>query len=197
MEREYQLQAMRFIDEHILSTPDWALQLDQLRRLEHAGAVERIRAYQGLAVQRLLNHARLARMIEHEAFLGDETYRPADMLDDARAMIWREVGERRPIDTFRRNMQRAYLDQAHYLLQEAESDHWSPPGSGNLRVSRTDDPPLNADLHIGQSDIRPLIRDQLRLLEQELRQALDRGVQDRMTRIHLEDALVRIGKALG
>ena len=197
IEREYQLGAMRFIDEHVLQTPRWALQLDQLRRLEHAGAVERIRAYQELAVQRLLNHARLARMIEHEAFLGDETYRPADMLDDARAMIWREVGERRPIDTFRRNMQRAYLDQAHYLLHEAESDHWSPPGSGNLRVSRNDDPPLNADLHIGQSDIRPLIRDQLHLLEREIRQALDRGVQDRMTRIHLEDALVRIGKALG
>jgi hypothetical protein len=196
IERDYQLGAMRFIDEHVLQTPRWALQIDQLRRLEHAGAVERIRAYQELAVQRLLNHARLARMIEHEAFLGDETYRPAEMLDDAREMIWREVGERRPIDTFRRNMQRAYLDQAHHLLHEAESSHWSPPGSGNLRVGSNNDPPLNADLHIGQSDIRPLIRDQLRLLEREVRQALDRGVQDRMTRIHLEDALVRIGKAL-
>jgi hypothetical protein len=196
IERDYQLGAMRFIDEHVLQTPRWALQIDQLRRLEHAGAVERVRAYQELAVQRLLNHARLARMIEHEAFLGDETYRPAEMLDDARAMIWREVGERRPIDTFRRNMQRAYLDQAHHLLHEAESSHWSPPGSGNLRVSSNNDPPLNADLHIGQSDIRPLIRDQLRLLEREIRQALDRGVQDRMTRIHLEDALVRIGRAL-
>jgi hypothetical protein len=76
-------------------------------------------------------------------------------------------------------------------------DHWSPPASGNLRVSSNTDPPLNADLHIGQSDIRPLIREQLRLLEREIAQALDRGVQDRMTRIHLEDALVRIGKALG
>jgi hypothetical protein len=196
IERDYQLGAMRFIDEHVLQTPRWALQVDQLRRLEHAGAVERIRAYQELAVQRLLNHARLARMIEHEAFLGDQTYRPAEMLDDAREMIWREVRERRTIDTFRRNMQRAYLDQAHYLLHEAESNHWSPPASGNLRVSSNNDPPLNADLHIGQSDIRPLIREQLRLLEREIRQALDRGVQDRMTRIHLEDALVRIGKAL-
>jgi len=197
VEREYQLQAMRFIDEHILSTPHWALHLDQLRRLEHAGAVERIRAYQELAVQRLLNHARLARMIEHEAFHGDETYRPADMLDDARAMIWREVREGGPVDTFRRNVQRAYLEQAHYLLHEAESSHWSPPGSGNLRVFTNNDPPLNADLHIGQSDIRPLIRDQLRLLGRELEQALSRRIDDRSTRIHLEDALVRIQNSLG
>ncbi len=196
IERDYQLQAMSFIDEHILQTPHWALDLETLRRLEHAGAVERIRAYQELAVQRLLNHARLARMIEHETFLGEETYRPAEMLDDAREMIWREAIQGDAVDTFRRNQQRAYLEQAHYLLHEAESNHWSPPGSGNLRVSSNNDPPLNADLHISQSDMRPLIREQLRLLREELSQALDEGIDHRMTRIHVEDALERIEKAL-
>ncbi len=193
IEPDYQRQAMRFIDEHVLQTPRWALNLDLLRRLEHAGAVERIRAYQELAVQRLLNHARLARLIEHEAFLGDETYTPAQMLDDVREMVWRELGSGEAIDTYRRNQQRAYLAQAEHLLHEAESEHWSPPGSGNLRVGRNDDPPLNADLHIAQSDIRPLIREQLGLLRGEIEETLERGVGDRMTRIHLEDALVRIG----
>jgi hypothetical protein len=196
IEREYQIAAMRFLDEHVLSTPHWALDLDVLRRLEHAGAVERIRAYQELAVQRFLNHARLARMIEHEAFLGDETYRPAEMLDDVREMVWREVVRGDAVDTFRRNLQRAYLEQAHHLLNEAESNHWSPPGSGNLRVSSNNDPPLNADLHIAQSDIRPLVREQLRLLDEEIRARLDAGVAHRMTRIHLEDALERIAGAL-
>jgi hypothetical protein len=196
IEPEYQKQAMRFIDQHVLQTPAWALDFDMLRRLEHAGAVERIRAYQELAVQRLLNHARLARMIEHEAFLGDRTYRPADMLDDTREMVWREVRQNRAIDTYRRNLQRAYLEQAHYLLHEATSRAWQPPSSGNLRVSSNNDPPLNADLHIGQSDIRPLIRDQLRLLDREIEATLRRGVNDRMTRIHLEDARARIAKAL-
>ena len=193
---EYQRKAMRFIDEHVLQTPEWALDADLLRRMEHAGAVERIRAYQELAVQRLLNHARLARMIEHEAFLGDSTYRPAQMLDDTREMVWREVRQGRSIDTYRRNLQRAYLDQAQYLLHEAESEHWTPPRSGNLRVSSNDDPGLNADLHIGQSDIRPLIRDQLKLLRGEVQAGLGRRGIDRMTRIHLQDALVRIDRAL-
>ncbi|MFT4604802.1 MAG: hypothetical protein ACI9W4_001539 [Rhodothermales bacterium] len=196
VEAEYQRKAMQFMDEHVLQTPHWALQIDQLRRIEHAGVVERIRAYQELAVQRILNHARLARMIEHEAFLGEETYRPADMLDDARDIVWREVASRSAIDTYRRNLQRAYLDQAQYLLHEAESDHWNAPRSGNLRVGRNDDPPLNAALHIGQSDIRPLIRDQLHQLKQEVEAAIAGGVTDRMTRIHLEDALVRIERAL-
>ena len=188
---------MAFLDAFVLQTPQWALDINQLRRLEHAGSVERIRAYQELAVQRLLNHARLARMIEHEAFLGDATYGPAEMLDDTREMIWREMYAGQPIDTFRRNMQRAYLQQASYLLNEAESVHWSPPGSGNLRVGSNDDPPLNADLHIAQSDIRPLIREQLTLLRDEIETALDAGLDDRMTRIHLEDARLRIDRSLG
>jgi hypothetical protein len=135
-------------------------------------------------------------MIEHEAFLGEDTYRPADMLDDARAMVWREVQQGAAIDTYRRNMQRAYLQQAHHLLHDAEADHWEPPASGNLRVGSNDTPPLNADLHIRQSDIRPLVRDQLRLLREEITTALDAGVSDRMTRVHLRDALERIDAAL-
>ena len=197
IEPEYQRKAMRFIDEHVLQTPTWALDLGLLRRLEHAGAVERIRAYQELSVQRLLNHARLARLIEHETFLGDATYTPTEMLDDTRDIVWRELRADRPIDTYRRNQQRAYLEQTHFLLHEATSDSWEPPRSGNLRVGRNDDPPLNAALHIAQSDIRPLIRNQLILLEHEIEEALSRGVDDRMTRIHLEDALVRLTTTLG
>jgi hypothetical protein len=192
----YQRKAMKFIDEQVLATPRWALDANVLRRLEHAGAVERIRAYQELAVQRMLNHARLARMIEHEAFHGDSTYTPAQMLDDVRAAVWREAKAGRAVDTYRRNLQRAYIAQAHHLLKVADNAGWSPPQSGDLRVGSDRDPVLNGELKIAQSDIRPLIRDQLTLLRGELRATLTRGVRDRNTRIHLEDAVVRIDEAL-
>lgn len=192
---EYQRKAMRFIDEQVLATPTWALNADVLRRIEHAGAVERIRAYQELAVQRLLNPARLARMIEHEAFLGAATYTPTQMLDDARAAVWREAIAGRTVDTYRRNLQRAYLAQAHQLLKVTDNAGWSPPRSGDLRVSNDNDPPLNGELKVVQSDIRPMIREQLVLLRRELQAAL-RNQRDRNTRIHLEDALLRIEAAL-
>lgn len=195
--RDYQITALRFLDTHVLQTPTWALDLDLLRRIEHAGAVERIRAYQVLAVQRLLNHARLARLIEQEALDGAAAFRPADMLDQVREIVWREIRANQPVDTFRRNLQRGYLEQAHHLLHTASTDGWTPPRSGNLRVGNNNDPPLNAPMHIGQSDIRPLIRDQLRALETEIQAALSGGVRDRNTRIHLEDALIRVRAALG
>lgn len=196
VEPEYQRKAMKFIDEQVLATPAWALDADVLRRIEHAGAVERIRAYQELAVQRLLNHARLARMIEHEAFLGARTYTPTQMLDDARSAVWRDARSGRAVDTYRRNLQRAYLAQAEHLLNVADNAGWSPPRSGDLRVNSDNDPALNGELKIAQSDIRPLIRDQLTLLRGELRATLARGVPDRNTRIHLEDAVVRIERTL-
>lgn len=196
IDADYQRKAMRFLDQHVLSTPTWALDANLLRRIEHAGVVERIRAYQVMAVERLMNHARLARLIEQEAFLGDAAYRPAQMLDDTREMVWREVRQHRPVDTYRRNLQRGYLDHAHHLLHSTEFGAWSPPASGDLRVSNNNDPPLNGPLHLGQSDIRPLVRDQLQQLQREVQAALDRGVADRMTRIHLEEVLVRIGRAL-
>ena len=196
VEPEYQRKAMKFIDEQVLATPTWALNADVLRRLEHAGAVERIRAYQELAVQRLLNHARIARMIEHETFHGAATYTPTQMLDDARAAVWRDARSGRAVDTYRRNLQRAYIAQAHHLLKVADNDGWSPPRSGDLRVGSDNDPRLNGELKIVQSDIRPLIREQLTLLRGELQATLGRGVQDRNTRIHLEDALIRLDQAL-
>ena len=196
VEPAYQRKAMKFIDEQVLATPAWALDANVLRRLEHAGAVERIRAYQELAVQRLLNHARLARMIEHEAFHGARTYTPVQMLDDTRAAVWRDARSGRAVDTYRRNLQRAYLAHADSLLNRADNRGWSPPRSGDLRVGSNTDPLLNGELKIAQSDIRPLIRDQLKLLRAELRGALTRGVADRNSRIHLEDAIVRIDRAL-
>jgi hypothetical protein len=193
---ERQRAAMAFFDEHVFTTPRWALDTDLLRRLEHAGAVERTRAYQVSGVRRLLNHARIGRLIEQQAFLGDAAYGPATMLDDLRGMVWRELGQNGAIDTWRRNLQRGYLHHAHALLHEVQTEGFQPPSSGNLRVGNNDDPPLNADLSVEQSDIRPLIREQLQLLRRDVEAGLQRSGRDRLTRIHLADTLERIDRAL-
>lgn len=91
---------------------------------------------------------------------------------------------------------RAHLAQAHHLLHEAESTSWSPPGSDNLRVGRNGDPPLNGDLHIAQSDIHGMSRDRLRLLRAEVETPVEAWVEDRDTRIHLQNVLVRIDRTV-
>lgn len=193
--RERQLRAMTWLDQHGFATPTWLLDEDILRRLEHAGALERIRAYQMEAMDRFLHPNRFARMTEQEHFLGREAYSPVEMMDDLRATLWKEVRNGASVDAFRRNLQRGYLERMDWLLHDAESDVLVPPPSGNLRVSRYDDPPLNAELHVRQSDIGALVRDQLHQLRSETRTA-QRRAPDHMTRIHLADVLHRIDETL-
>jgi len=196
VDRDHQLRAMAWLDEHAWVTPEWLLDKEVLRLLEHAGALERIRAYHDQAIERFIQPNRLARMLEQEYFLGAEAYGAVEMMDDLRASLWRELGQGIAIDPFRRNLQRVYLDRLHWIMHEAEADHLRPPDSGNLRVSQDDDPPLNAELHVAHSDMRAIVRHQLRQLRDEVRDGVA-GSPDTMTRIHLEDALVRIDRTLG
>jgi hypothetical protein len=50
-------------------------------------------------------------------------------------------------------------------------------------------------VNVPQSDIRAFVRGELRTLEREVRRALGR-TRDNATRLHLEDALVRIDRIL-
>jgi hypothetical protein len=196
VDRDHQLRAMAWLDEHAWPTPEWLLDKEVLRLLEHAGALERVRAFHEQAMERFVQPNRLARMLEQEYFLGSEAYGAVEMMDDLRASLWKELGQGTAIDPFRRNLQRVYLDRLHWIMHEAEADHLRLPDSGNLRVSRDDDPPLNAELHVGHSDMHAIVRHQLRQLRQEVEEGLARA-PDTLTRIHLEDVLVRIDRTLG
>ena len=195
VEREEQIKAMEFLEEHAFQTPEWLLDEEILRLLEHAGALERVRGYQMQALERFLLPNRFGRIAEQEFFLGDEAYSNAEMMDDLREMLWSEVTEGEEIDAFRRNIQRGYLDRLNWLMTEAEMETFNPPASGNLRVGSYDSPPLNAEIHVSQSDVRMLVRDQLRQLEAEIEEHLDQA-PDRNTRMHLEDVLIRIQRMM-
>ncbi len=188
LSREDQRRSMEFLQEHLFSTPHWLLDKDLLRRFEHVGSVERIRWYQETGLKRLLAEHRLERLVEQHALLGDATYGPADMLDDLRSGLWSELSSGDPIDAFRRNLQRAYLDRMEYLLTEASAEAPSPPGDYRPDIGMEE---LRTDFHIQQSDIRPLVWEQLRLLSEEIESALQSS-SDRYNRTHLEYALKRI-----
>ena len=157
--------------------------------------MERLRAYQVAFLEGLLDTNRLARLIEQEAWLGEEAYALPEMLDDLRTGLWAELSAGEDVDTYRRNLQRAYVDRIEYLITEAESETFDLPTGGNLRVQNDEDPPLTAELHVDHSDMRPVMREQLRLLADEMEDA-ETTELDRMTRVHLEDSLDRIEKIL-
>ncbi len=169
-----QQRAMNWMLKETFSTPTWMLNENVLNRIEGAGTVERIRQLQVRALNQVLDEGRLARLIEAEAKLGNATYTPIEMMQDLRNGLWSELSRGRRIDTYRRNLQRAYIERLHYFMTEEQKNSF-----GNTRVD------------VSQSDIRPLVRAELKALQRQIRAAVGR-TSDRMTRYHLEDALERI-----
>ena len=76
----------------------------------------------------LLQTARLERLIEQAALDGTAAYAPLQFLTDLRRGIWSELATpARPIDPFRRNTQRVYLDTIDNRLNGGAS---RPPAYG-------------------------------------------------------------------
>ncbi|REL24921.1 DUF5117 domain-containing protein [Rhodohalobacter sp. SW132] len=186
--KEDQQRSMNFLDEHLFATPEWLLDKELVRKFEYVGTVERVRWYQVTGLNALLSPHRLERLVEQHAMLGDDAYGPAEMLDDLRGSIWYELNGSDRVDTYRRNLQRAYIDRMEYLLNEASAEAGNPPGDYRPDIGMEN---LRTDFHIQQSDIRPLVMEQLRELHSDVERAIN-GASDRYTRTHLEYVKKRV-----
>ena len=183
---ERQRRALAFVMENGFERPDWLLDTDILRRIEAAGALDRVRSAQVGILNRLLDPNRIARLFEAEAIDGGEdVYTAADLLGDVRDGVWSELGDGTTIDPLRRNLQRGYIERLRYMMEE-EPD---APSGEFIRYYFGITP-----VDVSQSDIRPLVRGELQDLDREIASALRsrRVTGDRATRLHLEDARARI-----
>ncbi|MYH31905.1 MAG: zinc-dependent metalloprotease [Acidobacteria bacterium] len=167
--RETQAAALAFLNDHAFTTPMFLIDPSILRRLEPAGALERIRTSQARVLRSLLSSARIRRLVEQEAIDGGAAYAATDFLADLRAGLWAELDSPSVrIDAWRRNVQRVYLDVI--------------------------DGQLNGRQAAG-GDARPFLRGELRALGRTIGAALERSA-DRATRLHLEDVQDTIARTL-
>lgn len=170
VDKEYQVKAMQFMTENAFTTPHWLLNEQILRNIEHAGAVERIQNLQGSHLRQILNPSRMNRMTEDETFRGSEAYTVSEMLADVRGGVWSELAESNPINTYRRNLQRSYINHIESLMN-------------------------NDDENINGSDIKVYLRAELEALSREIENAID-GYSASITQIHLQDIQTRIHSIL-
>ncbi|HEX8386550.1 MAG TPA: zinc-dependent metalloprotease, partial [Rubricoccaceae bacterium] len=99
---ERQRAAVGFLVDEAFTRPDWLLDTRVLSRVEAVGAADRVARLQETALGRLLEPARLGRMLE-AAWLTPERAYPADeMLMAVREGLWRETETGAPIDASRR-----------------------------------------------------------------------------------------------
>ena len=176
---EKQEAAMEFLQDELFTTPEWLIEPEIFNKIEFDGNVERIRNTQENTLNNILEFGRMARLIENEE-RNEEAYTLIEMMEELRNGIWSELGTGRSISTYRRNLQRAYIDRMAYLMTEEQ---------GNGRFS------AGTSVDVVQSDIRPVVRGELLKLQRNLRNAIGRA-NDTMTRYHLIDALQRVNLIL-
>ncbi|MGM0587809.1 MAG: zinc-dependent metalloprotease [Bacteroidota bacterium] len=185
VDEDKQRRAMTFLDEEVFQTPEWMIKPEIIRNFEGAGIAYTIRQSQANGLSIALDMMRLARMIEAEAIHGDDTYTPIEFLDDVRNSVWTELSNGATIDTYRRNLQRAYLERMEYMMTNELPDI---PSAWKNFFGWT-------DVDVSQSDIRALVREQLTTLDNEIDRGL-RRTNDRASKAHLNDAKARIDNIL-
>jgi hypothetical protein len=166
--KDRQAQAVKFLLDNAFQTPTLMLNPEVLRRIQDAGAVARVRAAQNSVMNSLLSSTRLTRLVEQATIDGAAAYTPIQFLGDVRRGLFAELATpARPISTYRRNVQRVYLDTMDNRLNATEPD----------------------------DEIRALLKGELRALDTQVRAAIP-AATDAATRRHLEDVRDQIAVIL-
>ncbi|HLT08539.1 MAG TPA: zinc-dependent metalloprotease [Cyclobacteriaceae bacterium] len=179
-----QKEAMAFLNKELFKTPHWIIDEEITARTQDFGMLEKVRNLQVTSLNGILDWGRLGRVIENEALNGKDAYTILELFDDLRKGIWSELAGGQAIDVHRRSLQRAHLARLEELLTKD-----APEVSAAFR-SRA-----GVQINAAQSDIRPVVRAELSALQRQISAAIPR-TSDRLSKIHLEDALERINKML-
>jgi hypothetical protein len=154
-----QQEALKFLIDNAFTTPTFMIRPDILRRIQPTGVIARVSTMQSGLIGQLLQAQRLDRMAEQAALDGPLAYSPLQFLTELRAGVWSELAKPgTAINIYRRNLQRAYLDQMDSRINTAG----------------------------GSEEVRSLARGEVKALDRQLAAALP-GAPDELTRRHLQD----------
>jgi hypothetical protein len=164
-----QREAVAFLVANAFRTPVELLDPKILSLIEPYGQVDRVSSGQQAIIRNLLSESRIRRMVDINVQEGGRSYSVAELSNDLLNGIWSELGAASPmIDTYRRNLQRGYLDIVDDRLN----------GSGRT-----------------STDLGPVLLGNLRDLRGRLNAALPK-VTEQMTRLHLEASIRKIDEIL-
>lgn len=184
VDKSKQKTAVKFINDQAFATPNWMLDQTVLNKFDNAGIVDRLRRTQVGVLNGILDFSRLGRVIDNSVKNGNNSYAMTELFSDLRNGIWSELRTGANVDTYRRNLQRAYVERMSYLLNENETQ--VPPQFAALAGPQID---------VSQSDIRPMARQELKTLAAQIRSSLPKYANP-VIKSHLDDVLVRIDEAL-
>jgi hypothetical protein len=186
--KDKQKEAVKFIVDQAFVTPKWMFDEAELVKFDNAEMVDKIRRMQVGSLNGILDFGRLARVIDNSAKNGSAAYGIEELFADLHKGIWSELSSGANIDTYRRNLQRAYIERMEYLMTK---DQEIPQGIPAEYIPFV----VGTRIDASQSDIRPIARLELNNLQTDIKRALPR-YSNLVLKAHLLDALARIDAIL-
>ncbi|MDR3695633.1 zinc-dependent metalloprotease [Mucilaginibacter sp.] len=178
--KDRQHDAIIFFNTQLFTTPAWLINNPELSKFDNGVMVNRVKSVQTAVLNNVLFPPRLSRMYDNEVKNGTKAYTVSDLFTDLRGGIF-TAGKP---DVYKRNLQRAYIEDLKSLLTD---DFKSPPGISSTQLASFGMTPINMML----SDIRPMVRVELKLIDSRLPKG-----GDPITAAHYADLDARIKDAL-
>lgn len=181
-DKERQQRAMDFLNKEVFETPKWILS-DEIASLTGDNNAELLGRVQNATLTRLVSPRVIGNLLRAENRLGASAYRVTDLFNDLHSGLWAELSSRRPIDLYKRNLQKHYVSTLEGLLVAPPASTAGASPFGGQRIDPT------------TSDVSSIARGQLVLLQQRINAAIS-GTSDTLSKYHLQDLSARIARAL-
>jgi hypothetical protein len=183
--RAVQKEAMDFLNKQLFTTPAWLVNNDVLNRIGQTGLTV-VGSRQESVMSRLISNTTFAKLIQAEAANGPSAYTLTDLLSDLKQGVWSELAAKKPIDVYRRNLQKSFVERIGAIVNPP-----APATSSFGGITITFGPSIDSK----KSDIISVLKGTMRQLRADINAALP-AVTDKMTRYHLQDVSERIERML-
>ena len=179
-----QREAVDFLNKQLFTTPSWLINPEIYNRTGQSG-LSVIGNIQDNTLNSLLNSRTLNKLVDAEAGIGSNAYQVTELLNDLKKGIWSELAAKKPVDIYRRNLQKSYVNILSGLL--------NPPAPQTVSLA----PGITVTVSSGndKTDVISVVRAHLTALRNEIN-AGAAAIVDPMTKYHLQDVSKRIDKAL-
>ncbi len=174
-----QNEAVSFLNKELFDTPTWLLDQNIIAKINPDSGVEAIKSIQDRTLSSLLDGDRLVRLIETSS-LNKKNYSVDELMSDLRKGIFSELKTNAPIDIYRRNLQKLFVEN---IISSLDVDK-----KATARFNRR-------SIKISETDIPSIARGQLLELKAQLKVAANLN-RDRLSKFHLLDLVSRIEAAL-
>jgi len=179
-----QKEAMSWIQNNVFKTPTWVIDA-KYTSLTNQAPQTVISSLQSRALATMFSSNTASKLLRFEAEKPAEAYTLNEMMTDLRKGVFSEVAAKKPVDIYRRALQKDYTERLISLMAPPSAPQQIAPGitiqiGGGVSAT---------------SDALSIVKAQLKTLQAELKAALP-TVTDASTKMHLSDLIDRIDRAM-